>query len=231
MAKSDNYVYRKGVTPNTLSEISSKTRIFAASASEKTAGSRTQVGVISQFDPTESRNIETVRGIGFGDMVAELVPGVTEPMSISVTRTAQYLSGIYQVFGYNGGIDGLVRSLKHHRWPFDVVKETIFSELVTAATSDVAGAPGPKEQITSATPNPEVDLTGNAYKAINTMFEACWFQDWNTSYTSDSALVQENCTMMVSDVYDLYGTWQGVIKAPNTGNSNNSARTALTVTT
>jgi hypothetical protein len=227
MAKSDNYVYRKGVTPNTLSEISSKTRIFAASASETTAGSRTQVGVISQFDPTESRNIETVRGIGFGDMVAELVPGVTEPMSISVTRTAQYLSGIYQVFGYKGGIDGLVRSLKHHRWPFDVVKETIFSELVTAATSDVAGAPGTKDQISSGTPNPEVDLSGAAYKAINTMFEACWFQDWNTSYTSDSALVQENCTMMVSDVYDLDGTWQGVISAPNTGNSGNSARTKM----
>jgi hypothetical protein len=193
-SEQDTYVVRKGVSPNTVSEISSKTKIYAKPSvigmdtdSEETAGD-VQVGVIASFDPNESRSIETIRGIGYGDQVAELIPGVTEPITISIVRTAQYLSNVYQVFGYKGGVAGLVRSLKHHRWPFDVKKETVFSEVVSHNSGT--------ELITDEA----IDEDGNL-KATTTIYEGCWFQDWSTSYSSDTALVQENCTMMVSDVY------------------------------
>lgn len=207
----DTYVVRKGVSPNTVSEISSKTKIFAVPAGqEQGEGQKVQVGVVASFNPTESRSIEPIRGIGYGDQIAELIPGVTEPMSLSVDRTAQYLSNMYQVFGYKGGVDGLVRSLKHHRWPFDVIKETVFSELVSDL-SDGNGKAWSQE------------ATGEDFTATITVFEACWFQDWNTSYSSDTALVQENCSMMVSDVYD--GTHQ-ILTDPreDTGNKMMSVR-------
>lgn len=213
----DTYVVRKGVSPNTVSEISSKTKIFATPAGSDSQGieGRIQVGVISQFDPQESRSIEPIRGIGYGDQIAELIPGVTEPMTLSITRTAQYLANVYQVFGYKGGIDGLVRSLKHHRWPFDVEKETVFSEVVSEKMGD-----------TSNTVDREDG--GVDFQALTTLFEGCWFQDWNTSYTSDSALVTENCSMMVSDVYDgqVGHTGSGARNRYfDNGNKQNSVRT------
>jgi hypothetical protein len=213
----DTYVYRKGVTPNTVSEISSKTRIYAtpASDSDNASGVKKQIGVVAQFDPSESRSIEPIRGIGFGDQIAELVPGVTEPMSLSVVRTAQYLASIYQVFGYKGGIDGLVRSLKHHRWPFDIIKESIFSQYVSDNyTGSNTGSPA-----TADGTDPESTM-----QAISTTFEGCWFSEWSTSYTSDTSLVQENCTMMVSDVYSSDAGWGAAIESPDTGNSAASAR-------
>ena len=215
----DTYVYRKGVTPNTVSEISSKTRIYATAAGSADKAPKVQVGVVAQFDPSESRSVEPIRGIGFGDQIAELIPGVTEPMSLSVVRTAQYLAGIYQVFGYKGGIDGIVRSLKHHRWPFDIVKESIFSQVVSenmdSSKTEYTGTP-----IAETGVDPEA-----AFQALSTTFEACWFSEWSTSYTSDTALVQENCTMMVSDVYESTAGYAGVITNPDTGNAFNSART------
>ena len=104
MADRDSYIFRRGVTPNILSVISSKNRIFAVNS----LGSNVQIGVIATFDPSEARTIEPIRGIGFGDKIAELVPGVTDPMTISVTRTALYLSNIYQAFGFLSGIDGKI---------------------------------------------------------------------------------------------------------------------------
>src|SRR5512135_483596 len=126
----DSYIFRKGVTPNTLSVISSKNRIFAFNST----GKQVQIGVIATFDPSEARTIEAIRGIGFGDQIAELVPGVTDPMTISVTRTALYLANIFQVFGYKAGMDGIARSLKHHRWPFDIRQEQVFSALAAQNT-------------------------------------------------------------------------------------------------
>lgn len=214
-SEQDTYVVRKGVSPNTVSEISSKTKIFARptvigdDADSSASEGLLQVGVIASYDPSESRSMEPIRGIGFGDQIAEVIPGLTEPMTISITRTAQYLSNIYQVFGYKGGVAGLVRSLKHHRWPFDIKKETVFSEVVSDHMSS--------DLITSeATDVSELS-------ALVTYMEGCWFQDWSTSYSSDSALVQENCSMMVSDVYD--GTNQVITdEVIDTGNKLTSVR-------
>jgi hypothetical protein len=214
-SEQDTYVVRKGVSPNTVSEISSKTKIFARptvigdDADSSASEGLVQVGVIASYDPSESRSMEPIRGIGYGDQIAEVIPGLTEPMTISITRTAQYLSNIYQVFGYKGGVAGLVRSLKHHRWPFDIKKETVFSEVVSDHMSS--------DLITS-------EATGvSELSALVTFMEGCWFQDWSTSYSSDSALVQENCSMMVSDVYD--GTNQVITdEVIDTGNKLTSVR-------
>jgi hypothetical protein len=192
----DTYVHRKGVTPETASVISSKNRIYAVPADGE-ASTIYQIGVVATFDPSETRTIEPVRGIGFGDHVAELVPGVTEPLTMAVTRTAQYLSMIYQVFGYKGGIDGLVRSLRHHRWPFDIVQEIIMSNLpdvVDQATAASSGSPSP------------VSSLSDTYKAIMTYYQGCWISDYSVSYAADAALVQESVTINVTDILADTGT-------------------------
>jgi hypothetical protein len=183
----DTYVHRLGVTPETASVISSKNKIYAipADGDQTTAF---QIGVLATFDPAESRTIEPVRGIGFGDHIAELVPGATEPMTLGITRTAQYLSMIFQVFGYKGGVDGIVRSLRHHKWPFDIVQEVVISRLPAVITGG-NGAPG----ITVNGLNGELD-------AILTYYEGCWISDWGVSYAADAALVQENVTVNVTDI-------------------------------
>lgn len=195
MADKDAYIFRKGVTPNTLSVISSKNRVYAVNAE---SGLRSQIGVIATFDPSEARTIEPVRGIGFGDHIAELVPGVTDPMSISVTRTALYLSNVMQAFGYKAGVSGIVRSLRHHRWPFDIRQELVFSGLAQkvagGAVSNSIGARKASKDV----PN---ELSENeAISALLTIYEACWISDYSVSYASDTALVQETVTINVSDV-------------------------------
>lgn len=183
----DTYVHRRGVTPETASVISSKNRIYAIPA-DGTTSTLFQIGVVATFDPSETRTIEPVRGIGFGDHVAELVPGMTEPMTLAITRTAQYLSMVCQVFGYKGGVDGLVRSLRHHRWPFDIVQELILSNLpdVIAQESDVSN-------------NLSSLATGTA-NAILTYYQGCWISDYSVSYAADAALVQESVTVNVTDI-------------------------------
>jgi hypothetical protein len=189
----DSYIFRRGVSPNTLSVISSKNRIYAVNAE----GFKKQIGVIATFDPSEARTIEPIRGIGFGDHVAELVPGVTDPMTISVTRSALYVSNIYQVFGYKSGIDGLVRSLRHHRWPFDIRQEVVFSRLAmdNITYKDNIG----DVDLDSDEAPPEGASSGQS-QALVTVYEACWISDYSVSYASDTALVQETVTINVSDI-------------------------------
>ena len=190
----DSYVFNKGVTPNTLSVISSKNRIFAYNAQ----GLPKQLGVVATFDPSEARTLEPVRGIGFGDYIAELVPGVTDPMTISITRTALYLANIYQIFGYKSGVDGIVRSLRHHRWPFDINQEIVFSTLANRVLADSAvdGAlQGPTFLPKDATVEEDI-----AAMALVTIYEACWMSDYSVSFASDTALVQETVTVNVSNI-------------------------------
>jgi len=184
----DTYIHRLSVTPETASVISSKNKIYATPADNQTTA--TQIGVVATFDPSETRAIEPVRGIGYGDHVAELVPGVTEPMTLAVTRTAQYLSMIFQVFGYKGGIDGIVRSLRHHKWPFDVVQELVISRLVSEGFGDNINAQS----------NYVETFGDHGLDAVVTYYEGCWMSDANTSYAADAALVQENCTISVTDI-------------------------------
>jgi hypothetical protein len=196
----DSYIFRKGVTPNTISVISSKNRIYAfSSTAPGVPPTQVQIGVIATFDPSEAKTIEPVRGIGFGDQIAELVPGVTDPMTISVTRTALYLANIMQSFGYTAGMDGITRSLKHHRWPFDIRQELVFSGLAANMASPGSPALMPPNY-TSLDEKNGIGTDSYDEFAIVTFYEACWMSDYSVSYASDTAMVQETVTINVSDI-------------------------------
>ena len=188
----DSYIFREGTTPNTRAQISSKVKIFSYAPD---SNNFIQVGVIGSFGPSHDRGVEAVRGVGFGDQIAELVPQVEEPITLDVDRTALYLSNVFQAFGYRGGIDGLVRSLKHHRWPFDIKQEIIFSELAFA------------EQLTATGPG-TVAASDGTRRALLTFYEACWMNSYSTSFEADSTIITESVSISVSDIIDgasIYG--------------------------
>lgn len=188
----DSYIYRKGSSPNTRVAISQKNRVFSRPF---TTGSPTdkQVGVLSTFDYSESRAIDPVRGVGFGDKIQELVPGVTEPMTLTLNRTLLYTAGIIQEVGYRGGVDGLVRSLRQHKWPFDIRSELVFSELVTAKDAGSILV----QNLGTDDPN----------FALLTYFEACWLNNISVSFPSDSAIVMEDASATATDVTDGVNTY------------------------
>jgi len=200
-----NYIYRMGTAPNTRAAISQKNKVYGYMANATKKGFQ-QIGVVSEFTHDESRTIEPIRGVGFGDMVAELVPGVTEPMTLTINKTLLYAVNLFQALGYKGGVEGLVRSLRHHRWPFDIKQELVFSEIASkfdlegvtvknASNQTVAGGGGEGAKITTV-------------KALLTFFEGCWLNSYSSSYTSDAAIVAENSSATVTDIIsgtDQYG--------------------------
>jgi len=197
----DSYIYRRGTTPNTRVVVSQKNKIFSV-AHDNAAFS--QVGVMSSFSVSEARSVEPVRGIGYGDQIAELVPGVTDPIGLSIERQLLYLANAHQVFGYAGGVDGLVRSLKHHQWPFDIKHELVFSRIATNASV-------PK-QVSPA--------TDGANEALLTFFEACWLNDYSYDFAADGAMVAESVSATVSDIVDGTSTYgQLASDAESTGNN------------
>lgn len=201
MRDNDTYIYRRGTTPNTRTAISQKVKIFSTATGQQVPS---QIGVTASFDDSESRAVDAVRGLGYGDQIAELVPGVTDVRSLSITRTLLYLSTVYQAMGYRAGVDGLVRSLKHHQWPFDIKQELVFSRLAT------------NENV----PKQVVPATDNVNEALLTFFEACWMNSWGASFAADAAMIQETVGIMVSDIVDgvsTYGELQ--TDAESTGNN------------
>ena len=89
MNLSEGYIFRQGMAPQTRTVLSTKNKVYAKPSGQNKF---LQIGVIATFDPSNSRPVEAIRGIGYGDQIAELVPGVSDPITISVTRTALYLS-------------------------------------------------------------------------------------------------------------------------------------------
>jgi len=203
-------LYRFGTSPNTRSVVSQKVRILAPGYGD-TENVLHQIGVLAGFTPTESRTVEPVRGVGFGDQVAELVPGVTDPMTASIERQLLYLSNIWQATGYAAGVDGPMRSLKHHRWPFDIQQEIVFSVIADREFSEAA-TPSPGAGFTGGvgTQAFEGTLGGStdtsavgSHNILVTFYEACWWQGWNSSgFMRDSALVTESGDVMITDVHD-----------------------------
>jgi hypothetical protein len=197
-----NYIYRQGTTGQTSAVISSRFKIYSPAVG---VGAGTKLGVTSAFSISESKNIEAIRGLGYGDQIAELVPGVTSPMSLNVTRTALYLANLMQMMGYKAGVSGAVRSLRHHKWPFDIRTELVFSEL---ASEDPNQGPGP-------TPSSDPKEGGlNNYGnpglyAIMTQYEGCWFENYSTAYQAEQAAVTEEATIIVRDVFDISGSVYG----------------------
>jgi hypothetical protein len=198
---SDSYLYRQGASAQTKSVISSRFKIFSHVAG---VGKFVKMGVTTSFNISESKNIDTIRGLGYGDQIAELVPGVTQPMSLTINRHALYLANIMQMFGYKAGASGLVRSLKHHKWPFDIKTEIVFSELASEAkdTGQAQTADVPSEGGLNNLGNPGL-------YAIVTVYEGCWMSNYSTAYQVEQAAVSEDVTVMVSDVFDANGSVYG----------------------
>lgn len=198
----DTYIYRMGTAPNTRVAVSQKNKVYGYMVGKRQFQ---QIGVISEFGFDESRTIDSVRGVGFGDQIAELVPGVTEAMTLTLNRTLLYTVNIFQVLGYKGGVEGLVRSLKHHRWPFDLKQELVFSEI--SSRDDIVGVPAvPKNAV--GTPVQGVNnLATNTIKALFTFYEGCWLNSYSASYTSDAAMVAENSSVTVTDVIDGFSNY------------------------
>lgn len=216
-AQGSSYLYDYGTSPNTRVAVSQKVRLLAPVYG---AGTKTlyQMGVVSSFAPSISRNVDAVRGIGFGDMIAELVPSVTEPVTGSMERALLYLANLWQATGYSGGVDGPVRSLAHHRWPFDIMHQLVFSSLADAdlghantGASDPAGTGGYGNGVkavqyptpTLPTPSPYGTTSPLGHSAIITMYEACWFTSWSATYSQDAGQIMESGDVTVSDVHDF----------------------------
>ncbi len=207
-----NYIYSMGTAPNTRAAVSQKNKVYGYATN---AQAFQQIGVISEFGQDESRTIDPIRGVGFGDQIAELVPSVTE-MTLTLNKTLLYTANLWQTLGYLGGIDGLARSLKHHRWPFDIKQELVFSEIAVlqdpngvAVTATVTTGP-------TAADNPIVTPL-----ALLTFYEGCWMNSYSTSFTSDAAMVAENSSVTVSDIIDgisQYGEFINTGLAPTSAN-------------
>lgn len=208
-----NYIYRMGTAPNTRAAVSQKNKIYGYTVG---AGGFQQLGVISEFGFDESRTIDPVRGVGYGDQIAELVPGVTEAMTLTLNKTLLYTANVFQVVGYKGGIDGLVRSLRHHRWPFDIKQELVFSEL--ASLQDPNGTSVAATVTTGPTSADNPIVTP---RALLTFFEGCWFNNYSASFTSDAAMVSETSSVTVTDIIDgvsQYGEFIDTGLAPVSAN-------------
>jgi hypothetical protein len=198
-------LYRFGTSPNTRTAISQKVRILTPSSADQSKAN--QIGVLGQFNVSMSRNTEPVRGIGFGDKIAELVPNVQDPVQIQWERALLYLSNIFQAVGYKGGVDGPVRTLAHHRWPFDVKEELVFSELSSdeAATASYEGL--------NSNYNPVANDTTTKRAALITFYEACWITSTSRNITKDQSIIMENGDFQVTDIHAGQGTISGYNEA------------------
>ena len=219
-------LYDMGTSPQTRTAVSQKVRILAPAYG--TSSALFQMGVLANFAPTENRNIEEVRSIGHGDMIAELVPGITNMMTANVERTLLYLSNIWQATGYAAGVDGPVRSLKHHRWPFDIEEQLVFSTLadndLDAAGGGYSGASGTYNGGVKGIEFPTVTeiagVSGGGHTALITLYETCWWAGWNRTYNRDTAIIAESGDINITDTHDfssIYGEFLATGNDPTIG--------------
>lgn len=195
-AQGTSELYRFGTSPNTRTAISQKVRILTPSVGSHN-GTLGQIGVLGTFNVSMNRATEPVRGIGFGDKIAELVPNVQDVVSINWERALLYLSNMFQATGYKGGVDGTVRTLSHHRWPFDVKEELVFSEL---ASDNV-----PVSQNATENPGysaiPVVPENPQTRNVLITMYEACWIVSCSRNIGKDQSIIMESGDFNVTDVH------------------------------
>ena len=223
-----SYIYRQGSSPETRTVVSQKIKIRTPHYG--TGPDMKQMGLISSMSPSESRSADPVSGIGFGDTIAERVPGPTQPMDISVERTMLYLCNLWQATGYAAGISGPVRSLKHHRWPFDTEMSIVFSTLADQDLG-VAGTgfngKGTFQGGANSLEFPAVtdDLSGKpgnqrGHTVLVTYYEGCWWTSWSVSISKDQGMVGESGTMSVTDIHDFstkYGEFLATGNDPTIG--------------
>lgn len=177
MPQPNSYIYREGVSPNTYLLNTQRVKLYSTDADNSPApGNVQQIGLVQSWSPSHSRSVEPIRGIGFGDQIAELGVGVTD-LTASCTIMMMYLKDIMQAFGYKSGSSGLIRSLKHHKWPFDVKEEIV-------VPTELVGVP----------------TTGNP---IITWYIGCWLSDYSKSFSIGETSTAQDASMQVTDVYAL----------------------------
>lgn len=228
-AQGSSYLYDYGTSPNTRAAVSQKVRLLAPAYGSGTKA-LFQMGVVSSFSPSQSRSADPIRGIGFGDMIAELVPSVTEPVTGSIERALLYLANLWQATGYAGGVDGPVRSLAHHRWPFDIEHQLVFSTLAdndlgvanvgrSGATNNFGGGVQVASYPQVSAPATPAGGGVGGHSAVITMYEAAWFTSWSATYTQDAGQIMESGDVTVSDVHDfssMYGEFLPTGNDPTT---------------
>ena len=228
-------LYKFNSSPNTRSVLSQKCRVLTP-AYGSSDGLLYQIGVVSSFSAGSSaRGADPIRGIGYGDQIAELVPGITGEHTLSFERALLYLSNAHQAFGYAGGIDGPVRTLQQHRWPFDVEQQIVFSSLADTETegkdgtlglvdidfsaqnattssaydAEAAEAQGEAgaEDFVPAVVN-EYSTSKQTHKALITYFEGCWMTDVGFGdISADGGVITQSVSATATDVHDLYSTY------------------------
>jgi hypothetical protein len=215
-AQGSSHIYDYNSSPNTRAAISQKVRILSPVYKPGNEANNLlyQLGVCSSFSADFNRGVEDIRGIGFGDQIAERVPGVSDPVDVSIERTLMYLSNGHQAFGFAGGVDGPVRTLQHHRWPFDIEQQLVFSTIADLETPnalndnqkglrdiDFSG-----QRVTGA--EEAYGAEGQSHKAIITYFEACWMTAISGANPSaDSSLMAQSISAAAQDVHDLFSTY------------------------
>lgn len=208
-AQGTSYVYKSGTTPNTRVAVSQKVRVITPQYGGETVAQR--MGVLSEFSTSQGRGVDAVRGIGFGDQIAELVPGITDPETGDFTRALLNLMNLFQAVGYAGGVDGPVRSLRHHRWPFDIEEQLVISVLsdadITTPGQGYTGAnftAGVKAQEFPQVTNDNRGFPGSnrGLSAIITLYETCWLNSFSRAYSADSGLITESGSVTITDTHD-----------------------------
>ena len=212
-----SYIYDTGATPETRAVISQRVRLFTSAFGQR-QGATHQLGVVSSLSVDNSRSIEPIRGIGFGDKVAELVPGVTEPETASLERTMLYGSTLAQATGYGYGFSGPVRSLRHHRWPFDMEQQIVTSTIVDRDISNGSSTLTPlsdRAGISVIDYDADNNLPAGQHYAIITLYETCWFSSLSASFAADSAMVSESGSATIRDVHDANSAYGEFLDSGN----------------
>jgi len=209
------YVYRYGTAPNTALVNTLKVKLFSFDDATRNNPVMVQIGVLQEWTPADSRTNTAVRSIGYGDQIAEINPGSTE-LTGSASVMALYTRNIMQVFGYIAGVSGLVRSLKHHRWPFDIREEIVLPLFIQDGPgASASGSNGDSLR------RPEAQHSS----AIVTYYEGCWMNDYNRSYTIGDVSVTETSAVIITDVYDPFEL-SGYGEGMSTGNGANDLGTS-----
>lgn len=228
-------LYKFNSSPNTRAVVSQKCRILTPAYGG--GDLLFQIGVVSSFSiGASARSAEAYRGVGFGDQIAELVPGVTGEHTLSFSRALLYLSNGHQAFGYAGGIDGPVRTLQQHRWPFDVEQQLVFSSIADTEASGRVGVNGLVDVDFSAqnatngfvaaggdaaaadadaggadaggAPAATAGPGANKHRALITYCEGCWVTSMDFGEMSaDGGIIQQSIEATATDVHDLYSTY------------------------
>jgi hypothetical protein len=149
-------------------------------------------------------------------------------MTASIERALLYLSNMWQATGYAAGVSGPVRALKHHRWPFDIEQQIVFSRIADAELSgDGTGSETGFSASTGSYGSLEYSgaLGGGgsygsggalSHNILITYYEACWWTSWSATFAKDSVVVMESGDVTITDVHDFGTTQYGEFLA--TGN-------------